>query len=145
MSKSGSRPMPNSHLDLADEEFLDQFKSCALSPELFSHEAHLRLAWLLIDKHGKEVAINQVSGQIENYVDHLGARDKYHKTLTVAAVQIVHHFYEQSESTNFDDFILENPRLKTSFKELINSHYSSEVYNLEEARVKYFEPDLLPF
>lgn len=137
--------MANGHLDLADEEFLDQFKSCALSPELFSHEAHLRLAWLLIDKHGLELAIDQVCSQIENYVDHLGARDKYHKTLTVAAVQIVNHFYVQSESTNFIDFILENPRLKTSFKELIDSHYSSEVYHLEQARAKYFEPDLLPF
>jgi hypothetical protein len=40
------------HLDLSDNEFEKQFINCELSPDIFSHEAHLRLAWINIKKMG---------------------------------------------------------------------------------------------
>ncbi|MCC1483687.1 hypothetical protein [Winogradskyella immobilis] len=133
------------HFYISDIDFLQQFKDCKLDPKLFSHEAHLRLAWLMISNYGKDKASKQIQEQLKKFVVFVGARDKYNATLTVAAVYITHHFMQKSKSSNFKDFIIEFPRLKTSFKALIESHYSFDVFNLETAKAAYLQPDVLPF
>ena len=133
------------HLDLMDGEFLSQLESCSLDPACFSHEAHLRLAWLQLREADFENAIDSVRSKLLNYVAFLNARNKYNETLTVAAVRTVHHFMQKSKSGNFPDFIAEFPRLKTSFRELLAQHYTTDLYHSESARKTYLEPELLPF
>ena len=135
----------HNHFDLSDEAFIQQFTNCTLSPGLFSHEAHLRLAWIHLNREGVKVARKNISNQIINFVKHLGAQDKYNHTLTIAAVEIVHHFMQHTPRDNFFDFILASPRLKTNFKELIASHYSFDIFTSDAARKKYLEPDLVAF
>lgn len=135
----------NDHFDLSDEEFERAFKNCTLSPDLFTHEAHLRLAWIHLQKVGPEKAPTIVCDQITAFVEYLGAQDKYHQTVTVAAVMIVHHFMQHTDVDNFSDFILQFPQLKTNLKGLIAAHYSVDIFQLEEAKVHYVEPDVIPF
>ncbi len=40
------------HLELTDTEFEKQFYTWQLNPADFSHEAHLRLAWVHVKKYG---------------------------------------------------------------------------------------------
>ncbi len=134
-----------SHFDLSDEEFLRQFINCEFNPAYFSHEAHLRLAWINISKFGIEKAETAVQYQLQGFVEFVGAKDKYNKTLTIAAIKAVYHFMQKSKSDNFKDFITEFPRLKTNFKALMGSHYSFDIYNSAEAKHEYLQPDLLPF
>ena len=133
------------HYILNDIEFEEQFKTGVLNLEIFNHEAHLRLAWIQINKYGIERAQNNIQKQLLAYVDKLGARHKYNTTLTVAAIKAVYHFMLKSESDTFKDFILEFPRLKHSFKNLMNSHYEIDIFSSEKARIEFIEPDLLPF
>ncbi len=133
------------HFDLSDREFEQQFANCSLNPALFNHEAHLRLAWIHIDKYGVEQAIKNIGHQLVEYVMALGAKDKYNKTLTIAAIRAVYHFKLKSHSTNFQEFILEHPRLKYNFKELIAFHYATDIFKSEQAKQEYLEPELLPF
>jgi len=133
------------HFQLSDLEFKKQFETCELTPSLFSHEAHLRLAWIHINAYGIDVALASIPSQIKNFVRQLGAEDKYNTTLTVAAIKAVYHFMLKSESTNFKDFIKEFPRLKNSFRNLIDAHYGFDIFNSEQARFQFLEPDLLPF
>jgi hypothetical protein len=51
----------NSHFELSDELFEEQFQNCQLNPALFNHEAHLRLAWIHITKYGIDKAIENIS------------------------------------------------------------------------------------
>ncbi|WP_299549768.1 hypothetical protein [Seonamhaeicola sp.] len=134
-----------SHYALKNSQFLEQFQAATLDPKLFTHEAHLRLAWLYIDAYGVDKAIELVKTQLINYVTVLGVTDKYNETVTVAAVKAVYHFYLRSESQTFEGFINEFPRLKTNFKDLLFSHYHVDIFNLEAARSAFLEPDLLPF
>ena len=60
-------------------------------------------------------------------------------------MRAVNHFMTDSNTENFKDFIMEHPKLKTNFKDLLNQHYSSDLFSSEEARNKYLEPDLLSF
>jgi hypothetical protein len=133
------------HLELADLEFEKQFSNCRLNPEIFTHEAHLRLAWIHVTKYGQESALQTVSQQLFNFVDSVGARDKYNHTLTIAAVKAVYHFTNKTKADNFVDFIKEYPRLKFNFKDLMGFHYSIDIFNLEKAKHSFLEPDLLPF
>lgn len=134
-----------SHLELSDKEFLQKFMSCELDPSYFTHEAHLRLAWLNIHKYGCKQAEINIQNQLLNYVEFVGAKDKYNMTLTIAATKAVSHFMHKSKALNFSDFIEEFPRLKHNFKELMACHYGFDIYNSAQAKSKFLEPDLLPF
>lgn len=133
------------HGHLTDDAFIDQFESCTLNANLFNHEAHLRLAWLYLDRFGLEEAEEKVSKGIQNYVQHLGALDKYHHTLTIAAVKTVYHFYQKNQGENFFDFIDEFPRIKIKFKSLIDAHYSQELLQSVQAKSDFIKPDLLEY
>lgn len=132
------------HFKLSDTELEQQLASCALDPALFSHEAHLRLAWLQIRQYGMTKAKERIQQQLRTYVEHLGAADKYHTTLTIVAIAAVHHFMAQSSADNFRDFLLEFPQLKTNFKGLVNSHYSYDIFQSDEARQVFVAPDVKP-
>ncbi|MBL7703481.1 MAG: hypothetical protein JNM14_14615 [Ferruginibacter sp.] len=134
-----------SHFELSDELFEVQFQNGKLDPALFDHEAHLRLAWIHINRYGEAKAIENITNQLYAYVVSLGAADKYNKTLTVAAIKAVSHFISRSDAGNFPEFILEFPRLKYNFKELMAFHYRMDIYNSETAKRHYLEPDLIPF
>ena len=133
------------HFDLTDSQFTNLFESCELDPALFTHEAHLRLAWIYIRKYGVEKAIGEIQSGLRNYVESVGAKDKYHATLTVAAMKIVYRYMQQSETGNFRDFISRYPRLKNNFRDLIDRHYGVDIFSSEKARLEYVGPDLLPF
>ncbi|EDP71669.1 hypothetical protein FBALC1_04257 [Flavobacteriales bacterium ALC-1] len=133
------------HVNLSDLEFEQQFKSCTLNPELFTHEAHLRLAYIHINKYGVKDAGFNITSQLKAFVNHLGASEKYNATLTIAAIKAVYHFILKSKSNDFSSFILEFPRLKSSFKDLMTSHYSIDIFNLDKAKIEFIKPDVLPF
>lgn len=132
------------HYQLNDREFERSFENGSYSHP-FTHEAHLRLAWIHVVKYGELKAIEHIVAQLHNYVQKVGAEDKYHHTVTVAAIKAVHHFIRRSKEQTFEGFIAEFPRLKTQFRQLLNSHYSLDVFNSSLARKTYLEPDLAPF
>ncbi len=133
------------HLELSDSEFEIQFRNCSLNPALFSHEAHLRIAWLMISRDGITESLVLFPRLLKNYVTTLGEESKYNETLTIAALKAVHHFIGKSSSETFCQFIKEFPQLKFEFKRLMSCHYSFDIFNLPEAKAKFLKPDLVPF
>ena len=134
-----------SHYDLDDNTFEHLFDTATLNPTLFTHEAHLRLAWIHIQKYGLEDAITHICEQIAHFDAMLGNGTKYHETITIAAIKMVNHFMLKTPSPSFKTFIEHNPRLLHNFKDLLHSHYSSYLLTNEVARLTFLEPDLLPF
>ena len=133
------------HYHYSDEELEQQFESFKLKPGLFSHEAHLRLAYIHIRKYGRARAEQQMCDQIRGYAESLGVFDKFNKTVTIASVKAMDHFMKKAKSDNFRDFIKEFPRLLTNFKDLLGQHYGFNVFGDKRAKKEYIEPDLLPF
>lgn len=133
------------HYQLSNEQFLNAFQTATLDPKLFNHEAHLRLAYLLIKKEGVDKAIDTCCEQIIKYANSLGAHDKFNKTVTVAAVKAVYHFMLKARANSFKDFIEEFPRLKYNFKDLLAQHYNIDVFNSQMAKSSFLEPTLLSF
>lgn len=134
-----------SHYELTDEQFELAFENCSLPADLFTHEAHLRLAWIHIKKYGVDAAITNISSQIIGFVTHLGAQDKYHQTVTTAAVKMVNHYVMRSEMDDFQSFISQFPTLAIDFKGMLSCHYSFDVFESDQAKSVYLEPDLKGF
>ncbi len=133
------------HYQLSDNEFEKSFSQKTLNPKWFSHEAHLRLAWIHIRKYGFEKATVNLCNQIEAFAQNLGANDKFNKTLTIAAVSAVYHFIKKSHVVDFQQFIKEEPRLKNQFSDLMKAHYSLDILKSERAKREFLAPDLIPF
>ena len=133
------------HRALSDKKLKNTISNCTLNPELFTHEAHLRLAWIHIKEQGLEHALCSITDDLKRYVKHIGVPEKYHVTLTVAGIYAVNHFAQSSKSLSFKEFITDHPQLKSHFKELISSHYGFDIFTSHQARSEFIEPDLLPF
>jgi hypothetical protein len=133
------------HSDLSDSKFEEQFQNMTMDPALFTHKAHLRLAWIHLNKYGEEKAIENICNQIQKFDRRHGDGTKYHTTMTVAAVKVVEHFRSKSNTRSFQELLTENPRILTHFKELLGKHYSKDQLQMEIAKEKYVEPDILPF
>ena len=71
--------------------------------------------------------------------------DKYNETVTIAGIKAVNHFWQKSAARDFAGFIRENDRLKHNFKDLLSQHYATDIFNCEEAKKQYLEPELIPF
>lgn len=133
------------HYTLTDTQFEQQFADATLDPKLFTHEAHLRLAWIHLNRYGQENAIGNITHQLKSYTKAVGAADKYNETVTIAAIYAVQHFRIRSACPDFARFIRENDVLKTNFKALINTHYQTDIFQSAQASATFLEPELLPF
>ena len=133
------------HYQLSDEEFEQQFQNCLLSPVLFTHEAHLRLAFIHILKYGESIAIKNITSQLKNYVIFAGEKGKYHETITVVSIKEIALRMNSSHQKDFRIFIQEFPELLNNFKSIINNRYSFDVFQSNEARRHYLKPDKLPY
>ena len=133
------------HCSLTDDQFLHQLQMATLDVAFFNHEAHLRLAWIQLKRHDNKNAISKTCTLIQNYVQVLGAMDKFNKTLTVAAVEAVAHFMQKTEVRSFEVFIEANPQLTLNFKGLLQTHYSFDIFSSTSAKSDYLAPDLVLF
>lgn len=111
------------HNRLTNLQFELQLQHGILHQSVFTHEAHLRLAYIHIAKYGLLKAIEHICDQISKYLTTIGQPEKYDQVATIVAVKTVHLFMQKSLSDNFYDFIGEFPELKHNFKELTGFYH----------------------
>lgn len=133
------------HYRFTDEVYEQKFRDCKFPPLYFSHEAHLRLAYIHLEKYGLEQSIENMCTQIYDFAIKYGATMKFNATVTYASLQIMYHYMNKGESENFPDLMKEFPHLLEDFKGEIQKYYSWDVFRSLEAKAKIHKPDLKPF
>lgn len=133
------------HTQLSDEEFYEQFKGMKFPPGLFSHEAHLRLTWILLEKYDLSTACAEACTLIKSFDATFGDGTKFHRTVTEAAVRIVNHYKEKDSFRAFQLFLGAHQHLLHQFKECIDSHYTFDIFQHENAAKSFVKPDKSPF
>jgi hypothetical protein len=133
------------HYRFSDEVYEQRFRDGKFPPLYFSHEAHLRLAYIHLSKYGLKQAIENMCTQIYNFAIKYGATMKFNATVTYASLQIMHKYMNKGLSQNFSDLMLEFPHLLKNFKAEIQKHYSWDVFRSPEAKAKIHQPDLKAF
>jgi hypothetical protein len=119
---------------MTDDEFVRAFESCGLSPDLFHHSDHIRLARIYVDRHGAAEAAERFRTYLRKFAAHIGKSDKYHETITVAWMRLVARARAAGELEKLE---LE----KLMDKKYIEKFYSPELLASEAARTQFVEPD----
>ena len=132
----------NQPTKLTDNEFLSQFESLTLDPQYFNHIGHLRLAWLYVNEHSLENAIELTSEGIKAYAQSLGATDKYHATITHALVRIVAQRQTANRCHSWQQFNELNHDLVTDALGQLKRYYSDTVLFSDEAKQTVKDADI---
>jgi hypothetical protein len=110
------------HRRFNDITFIKLIANGSLEPAFFTHEAHIRLAWLTMNTKGFEEACNAICYNIEQFDRLHGDGKKYDRKLTRAAAKIIWNCKSESESAEFADFLDEFPNLSSKLKELATAY-----------------------
>ena len=131
-------------LAVPDHGFLNAFESCALPAAQFRHRDHVRLAFIYLSLHDLDTALDLMRSGLHRFLAHAGAPpSKYHETITRAWLLAVQHFMrEAGPAASFEEFAARSPRLFAPGA--METHYSRELLESDEARRRFIEPDLEP-
>jgi hypothetical protein len=128
---------------MTDDEFLHAFFSSHLPSSGFHHRDHLRLAWLVVRRHGATAAQDLVGAGIRRFAEAHGHGDRYHVTLTSFWVRVVAHAIDdRPDIDDFDRFLRAYPLLVDARLPL--RHWSRGALFGTAAREAWREPDRVP-
>lgn len=113
-------------MQLSDAEFARQFADCSLQPDLFTHAAHLRLAWILIEKEGPDAAAESLCAQIQAFDRHYGDGTKFDREMTLNAAGVVAECREQHNAEDFPSFLAAHPGLITDFRGMLQRYAATK-------------------
>ena len=129
---------------MTDDAFLASFSACTLPPEQFGHAGHIRLAWINLQRHEFEPAVDATCQGIRAYATHLGAATKFHTTITVALMHLLRAAGAGERGTSWYQFVSANQDLMHNARAVLARHYSSPVLDSQAARERFVPPDLQP-
>ncbi len=125
---------------MSDDEFLLAFETCAFTRPEWTHEAHVRMAWLYVTRLPFVEALDRVRRGIQKLNGKIGSPDGYHETITVAFVHVIAARLRPGES--YPTFRERNPDLFDRALPALLRHYSKERLWSAEARKAFIEPDV---
>ena len=112
------------------DDLLDAFESRRLSPAQFPHEAHVRVAWGLAQRHQRDEAYRRLTSGIRALAARAGKPGIYHETITRAWFELIAGAEDLAEHPELFD------------KRLLARYYSPEA--LAAGRERWVAPDLQP-
>ena len=74
---------------MTDGQFLVKFEKRQLARSEWTHEAHVRMAWLYLARLPVAEALGRVRAGIRKLYVVIGSPDGYHDTITVAFVRVI--------------------------------------------------------
>jgi hypothetical protein len=118
---------------MSDEEFLAALEACTLPASEFTHIAHVRAAYLYLRAGSFGHAIERAAKTIRRYAASLGVPGRYHETITVAYVALIHErLVEGGDRGGWEGFAAANPEF--SERDLLLRYFPRE--QLESARAR---------
>ncbi|KAF9526863.1 ADP-ribosylation factor family-domain-containing protein [Crepidotus variabilis] len=139
--------------DLSDDEYLERFKAYTL-PE-WDHYTHIRIAYIILTKHGRQEGKNMIFNGIQSYIANSQQTKgrTFHITMTYFWIQIVHlgirntpppqpNQSNLSPLKEFTRFLLINPNVVDG--NLWSDYYTKEVLMSPKAKEEMVLPDKKP-
>ena len=123
-------------------EILRRLTDGSLPPAAFTHSNHVQAAWQCLRNHDRlPDAAYAFRDTLLGYVRRAGAEDKFHLTLTLAFMHIIHARMGAADEA-WDRFAARNPDLFSDARSLIGRHYSAA--RIAAGKVRFAEPDGAP-
>jgi hypothetical protein len=97
---------------MTDQEFIRALETCALPESSFGHAGHVRAAYLYLLSGDFAAALQRIGRSIRAYAASLGKPERYHETITVAYLALIHeHMVERGDGGGWQGFECQNPEL----------------------------------
>jgi hypothetical protein len=135
---------------MSDAEFLNQFEATSLPYPLWTHRAHVKVAYLYLRQLPFDEAMVKIRSNIKAYNAAKGTPETltsgYNETTTRGFLHLVaavmRAYSKVLPVTTADEFCDAHPQLMTS--KALRLFYSPERRMTPEAKEKFVEPDLAP-
>lgn len=134
--------MNNNYQQISDQDFKTQFENQTLDHQYFDHVGHIRIAWLYLSHNPLNEAINRTCVGIRNYAESLGAKDKFHQTITTALVHVIYNRISKANNVRWDEFLKENDDLVNDALSVLHQHFSKELLFSDTAKLHTVAPDI---
>lgn len=130
-----------------DEEHLRRFEDHSLPKELWNHRAHLKVAYLYLNRYSYDEALERLRTGIKAFNAAKGIQDTptggYHETMTQVWLRLVYTTLTQfGPAETADAFFEAQTQLASKRTPLL--FYSRECIMSPEAKRSFVEPDLTP-
>ena len=128
---------------MTDDEFLRAFEDCSIPKASWTHEAHVRMAWLYLRRRPLDEVVPFVRRAIQRYNTSLGNTEGYHETITVAYLRLIDALIDRdAPGGTFASFSTAHPTLLDRELSAVLEHYSRDLLFSKEAIRTFVEPDL---
>ncbi|GAA4423017.1 MOSC domain-containing protein [Bremerella cremea] len=132
---------------MTDDEFLHAFLDCTLKAEDWTHEAHVRAAFLIASRHPWAEAMLAIRAAIQAFNRATKTPESldrgYHETITQAFMRLIFIATRQTgPHATAQEFLRRHPEL--SNKEALRQYYSRERLRTWLAKRCFLLPDLQP-
>ena len=97
-------------MELSDDELADRWETLTLGGTGVSHLEHVRVAWVLVGRHGAAEAEQRLVDGTRRGCDHYGCPEKFDEALTRRWAQAVAAAWRSDEP--FDAFLERRPELR---------------------------------
>jgi hypothetical protein len=112
------------------DDLVDAFQAGAIKGSEFRHEHHVRVAWGLARRYGREAGLGRMIAGIREMGARAGHPEAYHHTITRAWFELIADAEDLAEGSILFD------------RKLLSGYYTPE--RLSEGRECWVEPDLRP-
>lgn len=131
---------------LSDDELWHAFGASTLPAGAWTHRAHLRVAWMFLQRHPLDEAhvlmrvgiirLNVFHGLVET------PSRGYHETLTRLWLSLVGSLRKTTDAPTSAAFV--DACIDSLGKDAVLRYYTRELVMSVQARARFVEPDLLP-
>jgi hypothetical protein len=133
-----------------DQSLRAQFEDCSLPAELWTHRAHVKVAFLYVRELGFDEALDRMRRGLKAYILKRNVEETptsgYNETTTRAFMHLIaatmQAYSEAKPTPDAEAFCQMHPQLLC--KEALRFFYSPERRMLPEAKHGFVEPDLAP-
>ena len=118
-----------------------EFEAGTLDPEAFDPEAHVYIAWKLLEADSFAAATYRFTAALKRLTRALGMEDKYHETISWFYMSLIAERRAQQGRGDWGSFAQANPDLISNAGELLGRYYSSERLYSGLAKRQFLLPD----
>lgn len=132
--------------DLSDDELWHGFGAATLPAQVWTHRAHLRVAWMFLQRYPLDEAhvlmrvgiirLNAFHGLVET------PSRGYHETLTRVWLSLVAALGKTTDAPGSGAFV--DACMDALGKDAVLRHYTRDLVMGVRARARFVEPDLAP-
>ena len=127
---------------MSDEEFINQFETCAFPAASFHHREHVRVVWLYLQRYSVLETLARFSENLKRFATANGKANLYHETITWSYVFLINERMERDgKGWSWDNFAESNADLLDWKPNILESYYSPQTLSSELARKTFIFPD----